>query len=173
VLRHWRHPWLRWSTRESWNISILNRSSWKASPPHNLLKEQPAVHAKSCPIGPQSHCSAALGISYLWAPPGPCSTKLPPHRLTQLPPDWALRPAQACKSSALLGHSPNACQVGDPHKPDPHTHDLRWLHTSGLHRPARFWPAHAPKAYRGLQNSTLPACIPQACQVMIHRHYMI
>jgi hypothetical protein len=100
--------------------ALWTLSWWKASPCHNLLKEQPVLHSKPLPIGQLSPCYAGCGISDPWAhssaSPGPCSHKLPPFRPAWSPVDWA----------------PKLCQTSDPHM-----HDLCQAAPSGLHRPAQ------------------------------------
>jgi hypothetical protein len=113
---------------------------------HSLLKEQLVLHANPHPIGLRRHYSAGCGIYDPWAcssaPPGPCSPKLPPLRLTWSPLDWASKACQASVPQAVMIITP----PGAPLRPAKlaihrHTHSpLCQTCTLQAHQ------AHAPKS---------------------------
>jgi hypothetical protein len=156
----------------------------KASPHHDLLKEQPALNAKPCPIGlilspaPQPHKGNSTGLPDL--PPNSHTSGL--HDL-----HWNHAP-KACQAgnpqifmisgrlhplglhqilvhpiSALLGHAPKACQAGNPQA----LHDLH----SASHPPQACTGPHdlhsaraMPKACTGLHDLRSAGRAPKACQ---------
>jgi hypothetical protein len=64
-------------------LALWTPSSWKAPPYHDLLNEQPALHAKPCPIDPRRRCSAGCGIPRLLLSP----IRAALHKTTRSPPN--------------------------------------------------------------------------------------
>jgi hypothetical protein len=135
--------------------ALWTPSSWKSSPQEDLLKEQPALHAKSLPIGLQNYCSTGWQISDHWAcsssPPGPCSPKHTPLR-----PTWS-----------LMDLASRVCQASNP----------QMLTVSAATRPVPLRPAQASLSLLG-QAARLPShdaqslhdlCFTRPCPSGPHR----
>jgi hypothetical protein len=122
----WRHAWLgkapgKAKTSAPW-IPIL----WKASPGHNLLKEQPGLHKLGpCTTGPPG-CTGPPGP---WPSgplgPLPCRpARLPLHHASALQAHWAPAPPDCCPSAYqatahLLAHRPTRPLPLRPTRPLP------------------------------------------------------
>jgi hypothetical protein len=132
--------------------ALWTPSLWKASPCHDTLKEQLALHTKTLPIGPRSHCSVCCRIS------DPPALLLSSTRavLPQTP------TPQTCTISARWARKTSQAGATD-------IHDLSWAMPSGLHRPPQSLVACIPKACQASypqtsRISTLLAHALQACQ---------
>jgi hypothetical protein len=84
--------------------------SWKSSPHHNLLTEQPVLYAKIHPRGPWSYCFTGCGIS---DPPALLHSPTRPtlHSPTWSPLCWAHLPALPGRQSTGLHNLHQACNT--------------------------------------------------------------
>jgi hypothetical protein len=104
LLRHWRHTCLRKSTRESWKFGTLNPLLWKASPCHDLLKEQPAHRANQASV---------LWTHWISIPLGLLPTDQPGHYSASLQNCRSTRPLQSrpTRLPPCQASTPQACQA--------------------------------------------------------------